>query len=137
MGRVVFILILILSVPTFAEYQCGEISLRFYYGQKYVYEKSKICIDHDQQELISEQCYKQKKCVALKAVKNTVGSEEYSTVGSPSFATCFEASGTPQIIEYKLNGKWHKSDRCIFSDKSFIDTQQFLRLVNEDLKNYQ
>ncbi|OFZ16221.1 MAG: hypothetical protein A2Z20_00100 [Bdellovibrionales bacterium RBG_16_40_8] len=88
-------------------------------------EVVEYCYNENKTKLLSKSCY-QPKCKALNVIKKYKFTELFSQVGKPGFKLCRELKGTPQIIEFYVDKKPYKLDRCLFSDGSFVDTDHLL-----------
>ncbi len=87
--------------------------LRLIFEGKTTQEKSSYCFNKDKTELYS-------KGFQLKKLKKIKIHESGSV--NPGFELCLALKGEPQFVEFKAGDEWYKLDRCIFSDKSYIDT---------------
>jgi len=119
------ILIIILFFPLFSKgesrFECtaGVIS-KFYFGQNLI-EKSTYCFNNNKNILYSRNCLDQN-CKAFKSKKRFQLKDLYSEYGSPGFKLCHEIGGLPEIISFDVNKESYKLDRCLFPDKSYVDT---------------
>lgn len=93
--------------------KCETGTLRLNFGGKTTNEKSVYCFNKDKTELYS-------KGFELKKLKK-IKIQETDSV-NPGFELCTALKGEPQFVEFKADGEWYKLDRCLFSDKSYIDT---------------
>ncbi len=92
---------------------CEKGFLRMNDDGKKAIEKSEYCFNEDKNVLYS-------KGFELKKLKKIKVHESGSA--NPGFELCAALKGEPQFVEFKAEGEWYKLDRCLFADKSYIDT---------------
>ncbi len=92
---------------------CEKGLLRMNYDGKKIVEESVYCFNEDKNMLYS-------KGFAIKKLKPYKVHE--SGTANPGFELCSALNGEPQFVEFKAEGEWHKLDRCLFADKTYIDT---------------
>lgn len=93
--------------------KCETGMLRLNFDGEISVEKSTYCFNRDKTELYSKKFQFNK----LKKMKF----EDPESI-NPGFALCSALNGEPQFVEFLAEGNWYKLDRCLFSDKSYIDT---------------
>lgn len=93
--------------------KCETGMLRLNFGGKVMNEKSSYCFNKDKTELYS-------KGFELKKLKKIKIHESGSV--NPGFELCTALKGEPQFVEFQADGEWFKLDRCLFADKTYIDT---------------
>lgn len=117
------IIIFIFSQALFANEVCltnKEGKIQYILDKKKVEVKSAYCFEETTKSILSLRCKVNKKCDALKFKKNKRAFN--SSTGSPGFKLCQQVYfGTPQIIQFWTGVKWINTDRCIFSDQTYID----------------
>jgi len=84
-----------------------------------------FCFNEDKTILLSKNCIK-KKCSAFIYPHKFKIDQLLSQNGKPSFQLCRELSGKPELLEFYVENKAYKLDRCLFSDGSFVDTDFLL-----------
>lgn len=94
------------------------------FGQEKI-EKSVYCFNKNKNVLISKSCLK-KNCRAFEDKRKFKLDELLSPMGKPSFRLCRELSGKPELLEFYVENKSYKLDRCLFNDGSFVDTDFLL-----------
>jgi len=95
-------------------------------------QSSAICYNENKDFIISHPC-DEKTCQAKNNIKKFQGKivnllSEYS---KPGFTLCEKIKGEPEIIEFYAEKSWHKADRCLFKDGSFISTDRLIKIVRE------
>lgn len=93
--------------------KCEKGYLRLNYDGKKIVEESFYCFNKDKNILYS-------KGFGLKKLKQVKFDE--SGTANPGFELCSALKGEPQFVEFKAEGEWFKLDRCLFADKTYIDT---------------
>ncbi len=93
--------------------KCEKGFLRMSMEGKKIVEESAYCFNEDKNMLYS-------KGFAMKKLKKIKIHESGSI--NPGFELCEALKGEAQFVEFKAEGEWYKLDRCLFADKSYIDT---------------
>lgn len=88
-------------------------------------EKSSYCFNKLKTILLSKNCLK-KRCRAFEEDRRFKIDDLISPFGKPSFKLCRELKGNPQLLEFYVENKPYKLDRCLFIDGSFVDTDFLL-----------
>lgn len=88
-------------------------------------ESSDYCFNGDKTVLLSKNC-QQKKCKVFEDKRRFRVGELLSQIGKPSFRLCREVGGQPEIIEFFVERKPYKLDRCLFKDGSYSDSDFLL-----------
>lgn len=84
-----------------------------------------FCFNSKKTIFVSKDC-QLKKCSAFESIKKYKIDDLLSPVGKPSFKLCRELSGKPQLVEFYVENKPYKLDRCLFNNGSFVDTDFLL-----------
>lgn len=95
----------------------GKLSIRVN-GEAKI-EKVSYCTNGDKTILMSKDF--DRKRVAKRSVTN------FENI-NPGFKLCHDLGGTAELVSFLDEGKWHELDRCLFKDKSFIDTGSLYQL---------
>jgi len=135
--KLFIILFLLISFNAFASGHCEKETIRYFVKGSFKEEQLKICYADIgvYPVLMSEDCFKDGKCVALRMKSEKGDFRLNSTVGNPSFSLCRALHGTPQLFEIKKkNGEWHKTDRCIFEDSSFVEADYLVYLHKKNIE---
>lgn len=112
----------ILNTPVqAANYTCvkGKISQTEFGKEKIT--PLEYCFNKDKTELVSKSCLK-KKCQAYKDHRKFDINQFHSAYGKPGFKLCRELKGQPELLEFYVDNKPYKLDRCTFNDEDFVDT---------------
>lgn len=99
--------------------------IRFFYKSEMKVEQSDYCTNHDKTNLISTNCSTEN-CFSKTPKLKLNRSDLYSEFGKPGFELCRMLHGKPQIIEFVVNQKWFKLDRCLFNDGTWYMDTDFL-----------
>ena len=131
---------LIISSIALAEESCKKGKIKYTYKKELKEIEMQYCTDEDSRDkfIYSKNC-KGLSCEQVKdPAKRPINLGKYpSAVGSPGFKVCRELGGSPQIIEYKINGKdyWEQSSRCIFNEETFVSNNLLIKLWKPYLLN--
>ncbi len=93
--------------------KCESGVIRLNYDGKKIIEKADYCYNEDKNALYS-------KGFPLKKLKKIKIHETGSV--NPGFELCAALNGESQFLEFKADGEWYKLDRCLFENKTWIDT---------------
>jgi hypothetical protein len=88
-------------------------------------ESSNYCFNGDKTVLLSKNC-QQKKCRAFEDKRKFKISLLVSQIGKPGFKLCRELGGQPEIVNFFVQNRSYKLDRCLFKDGSFADSDFLL-----------
>ncbi|MBL7545302.1 MAG: hypothetical protein JNL11_15900 [Bdellovibrionaceae bacterium] len=88
-------------------------------------EKLQYCFNEEKTILLSKNC-QTKKCSAFDYPYKFKIDQLLSEMGKPSFKLCREIGGKPELLEFYVDNKPYKLDRCLFNDGSFVDTDFLL-----------
>lgn len=123
-----FLVLVLISFSLVAQpdLKCEGGEIRYLLDGKMEFEKSTYCYNADKTVLLSYECV-EKKC-AKSFIKSDISKSELSSViGAPGFSLCRKLSGTPQIIEFRAEGKWWELDRCVFQKQLYLDSAYLFR----------
>ena len=114
-----FLSLLTMAFAGTEDLSCFEGKIRLRYGDSVTIEESSFCTNEDRTVLISKD-FKKKKIKKVKTFE--------PTQLNPGFVACQEVGGTAEHLEFQVEGKWFELDRCLFSDKSYIDSGSLFQL---------
>lgn len=128
----VFLSSLIISINTWASsLECSVGHIEKMKNLKLTKVNAKICFLKEDGErfFVSSNC--KKRCDALVEKNIFVDNDDLlSEFGKPGFKLCALLNGKPELVNLYLNSNNQllKSDRCVFSDNSFISTEYLLKV---------
>lgn len=133
-GRFTTFTVLFLSVINSASAfsKCIDGKIKHTFQNKEVISNESYCYELDSNTLISSNpCSGNNICQSknLETIDLKMN-EMASETGSLGFKICEKYHGTPQIMEFWAEDKWHSTSRCIFSDASFIDNATIAQKIN-------
>lgn len=129
------LLMTLLFVATFdaGAVDCKQYETRHINNKKTVTQKETLCILEKKHGLVANT----KNCLLLKAptcpFSKIVKGPEYRSfigeIGAPGFNLCHYLKGSPQLYEIKIDDKWKRFERCIWSDPSdFVEINELITL---------
>lgn len=102
---------------------CLTTKLRVKESQQYVESITAICMNANATSVWSKNC-KSNNCqsdTTEKKMEAILLNEDLSRM-PPGVDLCRKLNGTFQFYDFFYKNKWHSMERCLFSDKSFIDS---------------
>ena len=96
--------------------------IRLFYDSEQRYETASYCTNSDKTSLLTEKCVTLN-CFSKLPRLDLKMKDLYSAAGKPGFELCRKLNGRGQIVEFLVDGKWYKLDRCVFDQESwYVDT---------------
>lgn len=88
-------------------------------------EAAAYCFNKEKTVLLSKSCQR-KNCKAFENKKKFKIENFLAPMGKPGFRFCRELGGRPEIVEFFVEDKPYKLDRCLFTSGDFADTDFLL-----------
>ncbi|MGE3609788.1 MAG: hypothetical protein AB7I27_09410 [Bacteriovoracaceae bacterium] len=131
LNKAMLFIFLVIIQNAYAELECTDKGqIRYYVKRKEILEKASYCTDVKRIILVSKECYQSKCYNKFKNVEVDLNDALESPIGNPSFELCRRLDGSPQIIEFKMQGQWFSLDRCLFDEGQwFVDAGYLFKLV--------
>lgn len=105
---------------------CYTGSFRLREAKGYKVHRQRYCTNLNRNSLISFNC-RRKECKAYQSFRPIEMKKLLSPFGKPGFKLCRELGGEPKLVEFFVDKKWYKLDRCLFKqDDSFVDTDTLM-----------
>ena len=107
------------------KFSCSEGTITKTAFEKISSESAGICYNNDKTALVSKNCLERKCSVFQNPARYSI-SEFMGDIGKPGFKLCRKIGGKPELIEFSIEKKFYKLDRCLFPDGNFSDTSLLL-----------
>ena len=125
LSKAFLILCFTFSVVTFAAGDCPKWKVRTHNGKNYVEQKWSFCLvqGRGHMNVISASCMKDN-CRPLNISPRPLLRlpPPVMQIGTLGARICAGLGGVLELFDYFDEGSWHTADRCLFSNRNFVDS---------------
>ena len=128
LNNILFLTLLISFNIGASEIECTKGIISQFRDGNELKENSHFCYNQDKTRLTSYGCQKNQCVPTTGPIKMN---DLFSSIGTPGFKLCRQLGGRPEIIEFFVDSKGYKLDRCWFKNE-FINTGLLFRYLKSN-----